>query len=201
MRDHQNMLEVAEAGPDYLGFIFYAKSPRYVGDQFKLPSQLDAGIKRVGVFVNADTNEILRRRDETNLNVIQLHGSESSDVCATLRGEGLEVWKVFSVGDDFDFDICKAYADSCDAFLFDTKGLYYGGNAKTFNWALLEKYDGKLPFILSGGLTPDNLNGVDKFLEKGMIGVDLNSGVELTAGIKDPDKVRRVVNTLRLIKR
>ena len=139
MRDAENIAAVASLRPQYLGFIFYPKSPRFVGESFDIPANLPASIKRVGVFVNESNAVIIAKSKALKLDLVQLHGNESPAQCGELKATGLGVIKVFSIDDDFDFELTKPYREVVDYFLFDTKGKYYGGNATTFNWKVLDK--------------------------------------------------------------
>jgi phosphoribosylanthranilate isomerase len=196
MKDRDNILEVAALGIDYVGFIFYAKSPRYVGEEFELPAGFPQGIKRVGVFVNEDVEKMLNLGKRLKLDYFQLHGHEPVEVCKRLKEEGYGVIKVFSVGDDFDFSITGPYTAVVDYFLFDTKGKYYGGNAQVFNWELLRKYGQQVPFFLSGGLNPDNLAGLSALEGMNIHALDVNSGVELSPGVKDVEKIKALKSRL-----
>ena len=139
MRDAENIAAVASLRPQYMGFIFYPKSPRFVGESFDIPANLPASIKRVGVFVNESNAVIIAKSKSLKLDFVQLHGNESPAQCDELKATGLGVIKVFSIDDDFNFELTKPYREAVDYFLFDTKGKYYGGNAKTFNWKILEQ--------------------------------------------------------------
>jgi phosphoribosylanthranilate isomerase len=197
MRDADNILRVASLRPQYLGFIFYTKSPRFVGDNFKIPSGMHSSIQRVGVFVNDSNETILEKSKYLGLDLIQLHGSETPLECEELKATGLGVIKVFSIDDDFDFDKTKAYKEVVDYFLFDTKGKHYGGNAKTFDWSILNQYDQEVPFFLSGGLSPANTSSLGDILKMNIHALDLNSGVEISPGLKDPDKIKIVVTSFK----
>ena len=151
MRDLANVLEVSALQPDYMGFIFYSPSPRYVGEDFRIPENFPPATKRVGVFVNESTVEIIARIRQFELHYVQLHGNESVEQCRELK-KYAGLIKVFPIDDDMDFSITTRYRDVVDFFLFDTKGKFYGGNASTFNWSILRKYDQTVPFFLSGGL-------------------------------------------------
>ncbi|HEX6226378.1 MAG TPA: phosphoribosylanthranilate isomerase [Chryseolinea sp.] len=194
MRDAGNILDVASLGPQYLGFIFYPKSPRFVGSDFKMPSGLPATIKRVGVFVNESNDLILEKHEHLNFDFVQLHGNESPSTCAELKRAGIGIIKVFSVGGDFSFDSTESYKGIADYFLFDTKGKYYGGNAVPFDWKILEQYDQETPFFLSGGLSPENLDTLDDFLKMNIHALDLNSGVETAPGMKDPERIKAILS-------
>lgn len=196
MRNHDNIAQVAALSPDYLGFIFYPHSPRFAGWDFKVPQELSPTIKRVGVFVNETSEEILRRADFAGFDYVQLHGRESVAQCVELKEAGLKVIKVFSVGEDFDFEVTKDYKPVVNFFLFDTKGKYYGGNAKTFDWNILSRYDQDVPFFLSGGLSPENIEAVDQLMEMNLHALDLNSGVEVSPGLKDAGKIETILNAV-----
>ena len=127
------------------------------------------------------------------LDFVQLHGNESPAQCDELKATGLGVIKVFSIDDDFNFELTKPYRKVVDYFLFDTKGKYYGGNAKTFNWKILERYDQEIPFFLSGGLSPENVNALGDIVKMNLHALDLNSGVEISPGLKDIEKIRTIV--------
>lgn len=189
MRDAANIAEVAAVQPDYLGFIFYDQSPRYVGQDFD-PGVLPASIKRVGVFVNEKQEKIIRTAGEYQLDFVQLHGTETVQQCESLRAAGIDVIKAFPVDHNFDFDTVKPFRNCVRYVLFDTKGTYFGGNGKTFNWLLLRKYDQFIPFFLSGGLSPENVSDVSELKNFNIHALDVNSGAEVAPGIKDIRKVK-----------
>jgi phosphoribosylanthranilate isomerase len=198
MRDPANIAAVAALQPDYLGFIFYEKSPRYVGQDFNIPT-IPASIKRVGVFVNEKTETVLNRVKQHNLDFAQLHGNESPEQCQELKGKGVKIIKAFSVNSDFDFKSTSPYADSVNYFLFDTKGRYFGGNATAFDWTLLQQYDQQIPFFLSGGISPENVSGLMKIRNLNIHALDVNSGVETAPGLKDVNRInelKRVADSL-----
>lgn len=196
MREEINILQVAALKPDYLGFIFYAKSPRFVGDDFEIPQYLSSEIERVGVFVNEDNGEVSEKVLQYDLDYVQLHGSESAEACKELKDKGIGVIKVFSVGDDFDFVVTKPYEKVVDFFLFDTKGKYHGGNAVTFDWSILKKYNQSVPFFLSGGLTPENVQGISQLKGMNLYALDVNSGVESAPGVKDVGKIKLLMERI-----
>ncbi len=186
-----NIAEIAALQPDYLGFIFYEKSPRYFKGE--IPS-LPAGIKKVGVFVDATVQEILETVEKYGLDVIQLHGNETKEFVLNLNmalrlkfWDGYEVWKVFQVDDGFDFSKTYDFVKKVDAFLFDTKGDFYGGNGKTFNWKILENYKYDTPFLLSGGIGLEEVDSLKKLLKTGLPihAIDVNSRFETEPGMKD----------------
>lgn len=199
MRDHNNIAQVASLSPDYLGFIFYPHSPRFVGWDFRVPQELPDIVKRVGVFVNETSEEILLRAKVVGFDHVQLHGNEPVSQCVELKEAGLKVMKVFSVGEDFDFHVTKEYKPVVDFFLFDTKGKYYGGNAKTFDWNILAQYDQEIPFFLSGGLSPENIEAVGNLSEMNVHALDLNSGVEASPGLKDAAKIETILKAVQTL--
>jgi phosphoribosylanthranilate isomerase len=196
MRESENIKAVAALGPEYLGFIFYRESPRFVGDNFQMPA-LDKSIRKVGVFVNATTEEIRAKATAFNLHFVQLHGHESVEQCKQLKSHNILVIKAFSIGDKFKFQDVESYHEATDYFLFDTKGKYFGGNATRFDWSILNEYNQKTPFFLSGGLTPENLKDVNQLKDMNIHAIDINSGVEVSPAMKDVHKVKDVVKFLR----
>jgi phosphoribosylanthranilate isomerase len=197
MRDAPNIVEVAALQPDYMGFIFYKPSPRYVGEEFNLPSNFPDAIERVGVFVNETTAVIKDLAEKFNLTTIQLHGSESPEQCKSLREGGLHIIKAFAVDDTFDFEQTIEYKPYVDFFLFDTKGKFHGGNAKRFNWEILKKYDQEFPFLLSGGLSPDNIEEINVLEGMNIHAIDINSGVEVKPGWKNVTAIKEVNELLK----
>lgn len=195
MRDPQNILEVAEQKPEYMGFIFYAASPRFVGDDFEMP-EFAHPIRKVGVFVNEDAAVVSEKARTFRLDAAQLHGHETPEQCAEIKRAGIDVIKVFSVDDETDFSVTEAYTAVADYFLFDTKGRYYGGNAKTFNWEILHRYQEDVPFFLSGGLTPAHIPQVVALRHRALIAIDVNSGVEVRPALKDAQQVKLIKTML-----
>ncbi len=193
MRDAENVLGVAALQPDYMGFIFYQKSPRFVGEDFQVPESFPVEIKKVGVFVNETPEKMLALARTLQLDYLQLHGNESVEVCAVIKQAGIGAIKVFSVDDDFDFAVTKPYQSAVDFFLFDTKGKYYGGNAQAFDWSVLQRYDQQIPFFLSGGITPDNVTNIAALKNMNLHALDVNSGVEVQPALKSIEKL----NTLK----
>ena len=194
MRQRENILEVASLHPDYMGFIFYKGSKRFVGNDFGLPTLFPASVKRIGVFVNAPTQEILKLVDQHLLDFVQLHGDEPLEQCAELRLNGLKIIKAFRIGSDFDFKTLSPYRKVVDYFLFDTKGKDFGGNGAVFDWTTLRKYDQSVPFFLSGGISPLNIKEVSALEGMNLHAVDVNSGVERDAGMKDVELIRGLMD-------
>jgi phosphoribosylanthranilate isomerase len=196
MRERDNIRAVAALKPDYMGFIFYEPSPRFVGKDFMLPDDFPKEIKRVGVFVNADTEEMLLQVKRLSLDYLQLHGNEPVEQLIELREAKVRLIKVFSVGDTFDFTKLNIYEPHVDYFLFDTKGKFHGGNAMAFDWDILAGYNLDKPFFLSGGLSPQNA-GKTKMLEADHLhALDINSGVEDKPGVKNPALIRELLHEI-----
>lgn len=185
-----NPVEVAELEPDYIGFIFWKKSPRYLNRVIPL---LSRKIKKVGVFVNASIETILQTVAKYGLQMVQLHGQEPPELCDRLQHLGLGVIKVFGVDDTFDFSVLGPYEDHCDYYLFDTKGKLPGGNGYVFDWEVLEDYPSTKPFFLSGGIGLDNIDEVLTFLyrpeSKYCHAIDVNSAFEMKPGQKDIERL------------
>ena len=186
MREHDNIRNVAKTGVTWMGMIFWPKSSRYVSD-LSAADAIPEGITRVGVFVNQPNEEIVRIANRCRLNIIQLHGSESvADIMALRKmlPEDTKVMKAISVSDANDVKKADCYADVVDILLFDTKCQTVGGSGKQFDWSVLDGYNGVLPFLLSGGIGPDDAERLASFHHPKMIGIDLNSRFELAPGIK-----------------
>lgn len=198
MRDSLNLQDVSALLPDYMGFIFYKKSPRYVGADFMIPNDFPAMVSRVGVFVNESLPVVIDKVKQHALDLVQLHGDESVEFCKQLNHEGISVIKVFRVDDEFDFSITRHFDEVAEYFLFDTKGTNFGGNAQRFNWNLLKQYDQSIPFFLSGGIDLSSIDEVLQLKNLNMHAVDINSGVEQAPAMKDVEKVSAIINKLRL---
>ena len=192
MRDKDNILEVLALKPDFMGFIFYKGTPRFVGEHFALPENIPSTTKRVGVFVNESTVAILKKVQEHRLDLVQLHGNETVNQCRELKELGVSIIKVFPVDDDMDFDLTIPFREAADFFLFDTKGKYFGGNARRFNWEILSRYDQKVPFLLSGGIAPENVDQIRHLADLNLLAIDVNSGVEISPAYKDVNKIKAI---------
>ena len=174
---------------DFAGLIFYKESPRYIGDKISKTElkKADLDIKKVGVFVNPEMIDVLDAIDDYGLEVVQLHGDESPEMCEDLSSE-VEVIKAFRVSDGVDIDKLVAPYDAvCDYYLFDTGGLKesFGGTGKQFDWTILTKAKIEKPFFLSGGIGPDDAPKVKAFKHPDFFGVDINSLFEKEPGVKD----------------
>lgn len=198
MKEAANIEEVSALTPDYMGFIFYENTPRFVGREFNIPNNFPSSIKRVGVFVHESITVILEKVKRFRLDFVQLHGDESVGLCNKLNHEGISVIKVFRISDDFDFATTEEFEDVSEYFLFDTRGKQYGGNAERFNWHVLQKYSQKVPFFLSGGIGPESIDEILQLKDLNLHAIDVNSGVEQSPGKKDMNKVSLIINKLRV---
>lgn len=195
MRDVPNIEELAELQPNYIGFIFYEKSPRYV--QSAPAVEISPAIKKVGVFVNASEREINEKRISFGLDIIQLHGDESPELCFILKQTGAQVMKVFRVDEGFDFQQTRRYQQYCDYFLFDTQTKQFGGSGKKFNWQLLEKYNNARPVFLSGGIGPDDVDAIKEISGLNIKAIDVNSKFETEPAVKDIRLLSEFINEVR----
>ena len=216
MRDAQNIREVSQLGVDMIGMIFYPKSPRYVEMQSShagiIPDYVkeDINIKsakspaRVGVFVDDMVQNIVTRVVNYHLDYVQLHGNEPREMCENLRltldpdiRPGIKIIKAISVSDASDIQKYKEYVGAVDLFLFDTKCKTVGGSGRQFDWQVLEQYDGEVPFLLSGGIGPEDVARIHAFHHPKCIGFDLNSRFEIEPGVKDVEKLKGFLNGMQ----
>jgi phosphoribosylanthranilate isomerase len=185
MKFPDNISEVMKLEPDYLGFIFYPASKRYIeGLDPEIVKSIPDEIKTTGVFVDEKLEVVKEQITAYHLKAVQLHGKESPSYCRELKKHA-EVIKAFGIDEKFNFDSLDDYYDSVDIFLFDTKTPDHGGSGKTFNWRLLQKYQLTTPFFISGGIGTDNLADLPRINDERLYGVDVNSRFETEAGIKD----------------
>ncbi len=211
---NHNTKEVATLQPDYLGFIFWEPSSRYFDGHIP---DLPNNIKKVGVFVDASLDVVIKTVRRYGLDAVQLHGKETPEYCDALRQpklvsgshdvmpkqvqhDSFDVIKVFSIKDDFDFSILEPYEKVCDYYLFDTKGKLPGGNGYTFNWSVLRNYSSTKPYFLSGGIGLDELDKINSFLKskesKYCYAIDINSKFENAPGLKNIDKLKEFKNNI-----
>ena len=196
MRDAENIRAVEQLGVDWMGFIFYPGSSRYVGEKL---SYTPDKVKRVGVFVNELPERVLEIASKNRLQIIQLHGSESPETCRFMQDAGFTVVKAFGMESDkpFPTKLVGQYSGSCDYFIFDTRTSHHGGSGKKFHWELLSSYRGETPFLLSGGIGPDDAAAIREFSHPQFIGIDLNSGFETAPGIKEQTRLQNFIKTIR----
>ena len=212
MRNSENITDLVKLNPDYIGFIFYGKSKRYVKEfpEVTIPK----AIKKVGVFVNETIEGIVKKVSTYNLQVVQLHGNETPQYCKTLKCKfepfdsaqdrlvrELQIIKAFAIDKDFNFEKTTAYEKYCNLFLFDTKGAAYGGNGVKYDWNILQNYKGKIPYLLSGGISENDAKAILSFQRrqesKKCIGVDVNSGFEDAPAVKNIEKLKKFITNVR----
>jgi phosphoribosylanthranilate isomerase len=198
MREKENIRQVAELNPDMLGFIFYPESPRYAGDTDPaVLNGLPQEIIKTGVFVNSSFDHITRTVLKYSLGMVQLHGNETPELCIRIKETGIHVIKAFGIGNDFNFTECRQYISCTDYFLFDTSASGYGGSGKKFGWELIDKYNFRHPFILSGGISPGDTDKVASIRNSELKGIDINSRFEIKPGLKDVTLIRDFISDLR----
>jgi len=188
MRNSKNITALSTIQPDFIGFIFHKKSLRNISETMLMDTP--KRISRVGVVVNETAAFILAKIDQYNLDYIQLHGTETPEFCNEIKKLGVGVIKAFNVSEKFKFSSLATYDTVCDYFLFDAFGKQAGGNGITFNWELLSKYQGKTPFLLSGGIHETMVDELQKIRHPQFIGVDINSGFELAPALKNIEKIK-----------
>lgn len=199
MREVANLEGLCQLGPDFVGYIFYRASPRFVGDSpdealFSIPGDT---ISRVGVFVNEPILSVRKIVKAGWVDVVQLHGSESPEYCKTLVNEGVHVIKAIGPGNLDSLDRLEEYYGVVHYFLFDTAGEGKGGTGEKFDWDQMEKYTLPVPFLLSGGIGPDDVEAVRSLDHLLLRGVDVNSKFELKAGRKDIKKLEVFIKAIR----
>ena len=216
MKYQDNIKQVAALQPDYLGFIFYEKSARNFDLEY-IP-EIPKSIKKTGVFVDEDLEVVIEKIRLHDLQAVQLHGEESPEYCLRLKrhyeevnddvissnktnyiksphNKKLEIIKVFSIKDAFNFETLKPYEAVCDYFLFDTKGKLPGGNGYTFDWSVLSNYPSTKPFFLSGGIGLEEVDNLKEFIHspasKCCYAIDVNSKFETEPGLKNIELLRK----------
>ena len=218
MREPNNIRAVAELGIDMLGFIFYTKSPRYVKsirtNAGTIPNMADRRImqsskqtgrrpEKVGVFVDEMPQTVITHAYNYKLDYIQLHGNETPVYIANLKSTiipdilpDVKIIKALSIRDADDIQRWRQYDGIADMLLFDTKCDNYGGSGEQYDWHILEAYDGDIPFLLSGGIGPEDAQRINDFQHPMCAGIDLNSRFETEPGIKDVEKLRTFISEL-----
>lgn len=194
MKYVENITAIAHLQPDYMGFIFYKNSARYFDG---LIPEIPKSIKKTGVFVDADLKTVLETVKQYDLQAVQLHGTETPELCLEIRrNANVEIIKTFSIDAAFDFTLLQDYETVCDYYLFDTKGKLPGGNGFAFDWKILERYPSDKPYFLSGGIGPEDSTSI---LKSGLspYAIDINSKFETAPGLKDPHLCEQVVLKIR----
>ncbi len=197
-RDASNIAQVSSLTPMLMGFIFYPSSPRDAsGLTPDVISHLPQYIRPVAVFVDTHTSGIIDICRLYGFRIVQLHGDETPEQCRQLKDHGLTVFKTFAVGDTPDWESIRSYEGVVDMFLFDTKSSLKGGSGLKFDWHLLDNYPLDVPYMLSGGIGPDDVDSIIDAMQPGMAGIDINSRFETAPGIKDIALLTRFILSLR----
>lgn len=194
MREPTNIQALASFPIDYMGFIFYEKSARYIAE---LPTiSIPDRIKKTGVFVNAE-NTYVDHIIAQGLQAVQLHGQESPVFCQEVKKACVEVIKAFGIGADTRWEALAPYVGIVDYFLFDTSSPQHGGTGRTFDWGLLKNYPYDVPYFLSGGLDLTNIPSALTITDERLVGLDINSKFEVKPGLKDIDKLKQVLKIIK----
>jgi len=198
MKDRKNLQQIISLQPDYLGFIFYQGSPRFMRSSLAIEDVLSVPetIKKVGVFVNETIDKITSIAKEYQLDLIQLHGNESVSECEELKTKGHKIIKAIGFKTASDLKQLSLYKDVVDYFLFDTSGCNYGGNGVVFDWQILNEYFLDTPFFLSGGIGEENIESAMNLKHEYLFGVDANSKLESKPGFKDYNKTKQFINAI-----
>ena len=199
MRNPSNIEDLVKLKPDYIGFIFYPKSKRFIGEQIpdEIQSLIPVYIQKVGVFVDEPFDNLLEKFKSNKLDMIQLHGSELPGYCERLKKLDIPIIKVFSIGSDFDFETVKPYNPFCDYYLFDTASELRGGSGLKFDWKKLDQYKDDKPFFLSGGIQSTDMEEIKQIAHNELYAIDVNSGFEIEPAIKDIPKLKSFIEELR----
>ncbi|PKR82325.1 N-(5'-phosphoribosyl)anthranilate isomerase [Brumimicrobium salinarum] len=198
MKKPENIVGIANLRPDFMGFICYEKSPRYIGHNIiKSINALSSEINKVGVFVNASMEEIKDKSAAFGFDYIQLHGNESASFTKKLNEKGYSIIKAFQTSANFDWSSLKTYTPFVDYFLFDTPTKQYGGSGKKFDWAILKNYTEQTPFFLSGGITNNDIDTIKNLSFEQLIGIDINSKYETEPGLKNIDLVKQTIKQIK----
>lgn len=198
MKHPENIQNIAALHPDMMGFIFYPKSPRFAEPLgIATLDALSKSIKKIGVFVNEDLENILTIATKYNLDGVQLHGTELESMCKELYKSGFIVIKAFPIAEAYNFKVTKKYEGTCNYFLFDTKTDAYGGSGLKFNWGMLDEYVGETPFLLSGGIAADDAEAILKIEHPKFAGIDLNSKFEVSPGLKNVELLTGFLEEIR----
>ena len=190
MRLPDNIKALSDLAPDYMGFIFWEHSKRFVSTP---TPYLPVSIKKTGVFVDAPLKYISDIREKHKLQALQLHGNESPDFCQKLQTKGIEIIKTFTIDNAFDFSVLNQYDSVCDYFLFDSKGELPGGNGYHFNWSVLREYPSAKPFFLSGGIGPEDKSEIKSIISLNLpiYAIDINSKFEIEPGLKNIELIKK----------
>jgi phosphoribosylanthranilate isomerase len=194
LKHEHNIKELMQLPIDYMGFIFYKKSPRFVEEKlsFDFVRTIPKHIKKVGVFVNENNHSIFNHIAHYDLDLIQLHGDEIPEICSELKPY-VKVMKAFQIQDDFDFKQLEKYIPVVDYFLFDSATENYGGSGKSFSWQILKNYKYQIPFFLSGGISEEHLERIKQLNFSQLKAIDVNSKFETEPGLKNTEHIKQFI--------
>ena len=200
MREAENIRQIERLAPDWMGFICWDGSPRFVS---KTPDYLPVSCSRTGVFVNPSVQQVKEDMTRLGLDIIQLHGKETPQFCQAIKslrrpdGSPLRLVKAFGITADRPFPDTSEYEEACDYFLFDTRCTTIGGSGMVFDWDMMRQYHGKRPFLLSGGIGEEHIEALKSFSHPMFAGVDLNSRFEDSPAIKNVERLKNFIHQLR----
>lgn len=199
MSNSDNILELIKLNPEFIGFIFQPQSKRFIGSNIpeEIRVLIPPSIHKVGVFVDESPDSLIEKFRISQLEMVQLHGSELPEYCQKLNNLHIPVIKAFSISPEFDFGSTLPYESFCDYYLFDTAGVLKGGTGLKFDWNKLNEYHGNKPFFLSGGIHYSDIIPIKNLDHDKLFGVDVNSGFETDPGIKDISQLELFINDLR----
>lgn len=196
--NEENLRQVSALTPMMMGFIFSDKSPRCAtGLDPEIVKSLPEYIIPVGVFLNADEETIKTTAGKFGISHLQLHGNESPELCDRLRKNGLKIFKTIHVGESLPVEMIERYAGCVDMFVFDTLTEKAGGSGRKFDWNLLENYNAEVPYLIGGGVSPDDIDNIVAAMRPHMVGIDINSRFEISPGIKDIRLLTHFILSLR----
>ncbi|MDA0758392.1 MAG: phosphoribosylanthranilate isomerase [Bacteroidetes bacterium] len=195
MKFPENIIKIESLKPDFMGFIFWNKSVRHYD---KTSISISSEINRVGVFVNEKIEEVLKKIKQYNLDFVQLHGGENEEYCRAIK-DHCKIIKVFSISKGFEFKDSKPFENLCHYFLFDTKSSSYGGSGEKFDWTILNNYNSKKSFFLSGGISLDDIDEIKIIFNSKLplLGIDINSQFENKLLEKDYNKIKLLIKNLK----
>lgn len=199
MRNAANIKQLVQLPINYIGFIFYPKSPRYVGELIdpEIIQSIPQNIIKTGVFVNDSAKKIIETCKKNNLQAAQLHGDETSDTTGKIQNAGIITIKAFKVSTTFDFSLLEVYKHVCNYFLFDTFTINHGGSGKKFDWNVLKNVSIQKPFFLSGGIDINDVEEIKALNINNFYAIDLNSKFETQPGMKDISKLSTFINAIK----
>lgn len=198
MKYPENIEAVQNCQPDFMGFIFYEKSLRYVEDNLLTPIlNQDKNTQTIGVFVNSPIHEVIETVTTYKFDFVQLHGDESIQYTKELYNQNIKIIKAFQIQENFKWESISSYAPYVTYFLFDTATKNYGGSGKKFDWKQLNSYKEKTPFFLSGGITVNDIQDVKKLNIPQLFAIDINSKFEIEPGLKNVELIEKMINEIK----